>query len=124
MSPLSLAVPVRCLGFLFMAQCLVQQWVHAMRQLLVFLEVFVVKVNSFPEVDSRLALLGFAVWSSAHSFCFGLLGLLPPRNLDIISTSLANVAAIAHCFSFVSEEFFLCQTQEGRRGRREFLTLR
>ena len=31
---------VRCLGVLFMAQCLVQQWVHAVRQLLVFLEGF------------------------------------------------------------------------------------
>ena len=31
---------VRCLGVLFMAQCLVQQWVHAMRQLLVLLESF------------------------------------------------------------------------------------
>ena len=31
---------VRCLGVLFMAQCLVQQWVHAMRQLLVLLEGF------------------------------------------------------------------------------------
>ena len=40
MSPLSLAVPVRCLGVLFMAQCLVQQWVHAIRQLLVCLEGF------------------------------------------------------------------------------------
>ena len=39
-SPLYLAVRVRCLGVLFMAQCLVQQWVHAMRQLLVFLEGF------------------------------------------------------------------------------------
>ena len=31
---------VRCLGVLFMAQCLVQQWVHALRQLLVLLEGF------------------------------------------------------------------------------------
>ena len=54
-SPLYLAVPVRCLGLPFMAQCLVQQWVHAVRQLW---KVFVVKVNSFPEVDSRPALLG------------------------------------------------------------------
>ena len=35
-----LAVPVRCLGLLFMAQCLVRQWVHAMRQLLVFFGLF------------------------------------------------------------------------------------
>ena len=39
MSPLYLAVPVRCLGFLFMAQCLVQ-WVHAVRLLLVLLDGF------------------------------------------------------------------------------------
>ena len=39
-SPLHLTVPVRCLGLLFMAQCLVEQWVHAVRQLLVFLEGF------------------------------------------------------------------------------------
>ena len=40
MSPFYLAVPVRCLCVLFMAQCSVQQWVHAMRQLLVLLERF------------------------------------------------------------------------------------
>ena len=34
--PLVSSSPVRCLGVLFSAQCLVQQWVHAMRQLLVF----------------------------------------------------------------------------------------
>ena len=67
-SPSYLAVPVRCLGFLFIAQCLFLQWVHAMRQLLVFLEVFFVKVNSFPEADSCLALLGFAVRRSAPQF--------------------------------------------------------
>ena len=32
--------PVRCLGVLFMAQCLVQQWIHVTRQLLVLLEDF------------------------------------------------------------------------------------
>ena len=50
-SPSYLAVLVRCLGVLFMVQCLVQQWIHALRQLLVLLD-------SYPEVDSRPALLG------------------------------------------------------------------
>ena len=54
-------------------------------------KVFVVKVNSFPEVDFRPALL----WPRSLE-----LGLLQ----DIISTSLAYLAVIAHCFSFASEE--------------------
>ena len=40
MSPFYLAVPVRCLGVLFLAQCLVQQWIHVARQLLMLLEGF------------------------------------------------------------------------------------
>ena len=38
--PLVSGSPVRCLGVLFLAQCLVQQWVHAMRQLLFFRQFF------------------------------------------------------------------------------------
>ena len=42
-----------------------------------FWKAFFVKANSFLDVDTRPALLGprYAVWRSAHSFCFGLLGL-------------------------------------------------
>ena len=36
---------VRCLGLLFMAQCLVQQWVHVLRQLMVLLEGFLCEVE-------------------------------------------------------------------------------
>ena len=85
-SPLYLAVPVRCLGLPFVAQCLVRRWVHAMRQVLVFFwRVFFVKANSFSEVDSRPALLG-------------------PRSLEKCAQFLLRVAL--GCYTLKSEHYF------------------
>ena len=55
MSPSYLAVPVHCLGVLFMSQCLVLQWIQC------FWKVFFVKENSHPD------LVSWVVWRSAHS---------------------------------------------------------
>ena len=75
MSPSYLAVPVHCLGVLFMLQCLVLQWIHVTRQLSwCFGKVFFVKENSHPEVDSRPALLGSL--EKCAQFCFRLPELL------------------------------------------------
>ena len=71
-----------------------------------FSTVFLVKVDSYPEVDSRPALLGSRSLEKCAQFRFWLLGLLHLENLDIISTSLAYLAVIARRFSFASEEFF------------------
>ena len=56
MSPSYLAVPVRCLGVLFLAQCLVRLWIHVLLHPGWFLEEFYDFlrdwVDSAPEVDS------------------------------------------------------------------------
>ena len=60
-----------------MAQCLVQQWVHAMRQLLVFFgRFFFVQVNSFPEIDSRPAFVGPHSLDKCAQFPLRVAGLL------------------------------------------------
>ena len=93
-SPLYLAVPVRCLGSLFMAQCLVLQWVHVTRQLRgAFGRFFSVKVNSFPEADSRAALLGPRSLEMCAQFLLRVAWAATSGYLHIISTSLAYLAA-------------------------------
>ena len=74
--------------------------------------VFFVKLDSYPEVDSRPALLGpqFRFWS---------LELLHFEIWTLFPRASRIWQPVAHSFSFASEEFFLCQTQEGWRGRRE-----
>ena len=68
--------------------------------------VFFVKVDSYPEVDSRPALLRPRSLEKCAQFSLLVASAGTLGNLDIISTSLAYLAVIAHCFSFASEEFF------------------
>ena len=73
-SPLYLAVPVHCLGVLFLAQCLVQQYMLCVSS--GFSTVCRVKVDLYPEVDSRPALLGPRSLEKCAQFRFWLLELL------------------------------------------------
>ena len=87
-----------------------------------FWKVFFVKENSNPEVDSRPAPLGprfYADWRrSVHNRCFRFSELLHFEISTLCPRALRIWQSVAHCFSFASEEFFLCQTEKGWRGRR------
>ena len=81
--------------------------------------VFFVMVDSYPEVDSRPALLGPRSLEKCAQFRFWSLELLHFEILTQFPRASRIWQPIAYSFSFASEEFFLCQTQEGWRGRRE-----
>ena len=75
------------LGVLFMAQCLVQQWIHVTRQLLGAFGRFSLKENSNPEVDSRFSLVVAAhiVDNGSGMLCTGFVGLhVPPLCSSIV----------------------------------------
>ena len=105
-SPSYLAVPVRCLVYSSWRNA----WFYNGYMLRVsswcLWKVFFVKENSNLEVDSRLLSWGLLVWRSAHSFCFGLLGLLHFEIWTLFPRASRIWQSVFRRMNFASEEFF------------------
>ena len=77
------------------------------------------KANSFPDVDSRPALLGPRSLEKCTQFLLRVAWAATPGNLDIIPRALRIWQLLLTVSVLRQKSFFLCQTQEGWRRRRE-----